>query len=242
MINPTNCSPFSVSSEGIGDQGTAVAFSSPFQVVNCSTLSFKPTMTITQLGGHKAGSRGQDPSVRFDLRTRTGDANLSSIAVTLPNALEIDQNHLGNICAKSELEKTHCAGRQPIGSVKDETPLLEKPLEGSAYAVSGYSGLPHVAFVLGGQVMVVPQGESKTVSDQRLRTSVPVIPDVPIGHFALTLFGGKQGYLSNTRGLCARPVVTTVEYMSQNGKTLTRQVKVKTPCGKGKGKKKRTHR
>ncbi len=116
MINPTNCSPFSVGSEGIGDQGTAVAFSSYFHAVNCAALPFAPKMTITQLGGHKATARGKDPSVRFDLSTRAGDANIKSIAVTLPNALEIDQNHLGNICSRSELETTHCAGRQPIGN------------------------------------------------------------------------------------------------------------------------------
>ena len=40
MINPTNCSPFSVGSEGIGDQGAAVAFSSYFHAVNCGVLGF----------------------------------------------------------------------------------------------------------------------------------------------------------------------------------------------------------
>jgi hypothetical protein len=145
--------------------------------------------------------------------------------------LEIDQNHLGNLCAKSELEKNHCAGRQPIGTVKDETPLLEHPLEGLAYAVSGYSGLPHVAFILGGQVMVVPQAESKTVGNGRLETTVPVVPDVPIGHFRLTLYGSKQGYLSNTRSLCKHPPVTAVEYTAQNGKTLTQTAPIKTACG-----------
>src|SRR5262249_42290303 len=153
-------------------------------------------------GGHQATRRNQDPSIRFDLNTRAGDANIRSIAVTLPNALEIDQGHLGNICARSELETTHCAGRQPIGTVKDETPLLENPLEGLAYAVSGYTGLPHVAFILGGQVMVVPQGKSESVKGGRLRTEVPTVPDVPIGHFQLTLFGAKKGYLTITRSLC----------------------------------------
>ena len=37
-INPTNCDPFSVVSHGTGDEGTKVAFSSPFQVINCRTL------------------------------------------------------------------------------------------------------------------------------------------------------------------------------------------------------------
>ena len=38
MINPTNCTPFSVASQGIGDQGTLVDFSSPFQAVDCASL------------------------------------------------------------------------------------------------------------------------------------------------------------------------------------------------------------
>jgi hypothetical protein len=231
MINPTNCSEFQTVSEGVGDQGTAVAFSSPFVAVNCATLPFSPKMTITQLGSHKATFRGQDPSIRFDLRTRPGDANIKSLAVTLSNALEIDQNHLGNLCAKSELETAHCAGRQPIGTVKDETPLLEKPLEGLAYAVSGYRGLPHVAFVLGGQVTVIPQGESKTLSGGRLRTVIPVVPDVPVGHFQLTLFGKGHGYLANTRSLCARAASTTVEYTAQNNKALSQKASIRAACG-----------
>ncbi len=229
MINPTNCSPLSVGSEGIGDQGTAVAFSSYFHADNCFGLPFKPTMKITQLGGNKATSRGEDPSIRFDLNTRGGDANIKSVAVTLPSALEIDQNHLRNLCSKSELSTTHCAGREAIGRVKDETPLLEAPLEGLAYAVSGYNGLPHVAFILGGQVMVIPQGESRATKPG-LRTEVPTVPDVPVGHFQLTLFGGNQGYLANTRNLCHHPVTMSVEYSGQNGKKLSQKVAAKTAC------------
>ena len=52
-INPTNCSPFSVDSQGIGDQGTVTDFSSYFHAVNCATLAFKPKMTIRQIGGSK---------------------------------------------------------------------------------------------------------------------------------------------------------------------------------------------
>src|SRR5262249_27224970 len=150
-INPTNCSPFAVDSQGIGDQGTVTDFSSYFNAVNCTTLPFRPRMTMTRMGGRKSTKRASDPSIRFDLHTNGGDANIQSLSVTLPNALEIDQRHLGNICSRSELEASQCAGRQPIGVVKDETPLLDHPLEGLAYAVSGFGGLPHVAFILRGQ-------------------------------------------------------------------------------------------
>jgi hypothetical protein len=232
-INPTNCSPSSVASQGIGDQGTVANFSSYFQVVNCSTLPFGPRMTIRQLGGHKQTGRAKDPSVRFDLSTRPGDANLKSVAVTLPKAFAIDQRHLGNICSKAELAATRCAGRAAIGTVSVETPLLDQPLQGTAYAVSGYGKLPHLAFILGGQVTLIPEAESSSVKGGHLKTVVPVIPDAPIGKFHLTLYGGKRGYLTNTRGLCSSSAVTTVEYIAQNGKKRTQRVTAKTACGSG---------
>ena len=229
-INPTNCSPFSVTSEGIGDQGTVASFSSYFQVVNCSTLSFKPRMTIKQLGGHKQTTRAKDPSLRFDLYTRHGDANLKSVAVTLPKAFAIDQRHLGNICSKAELAATRCAGKAAIGTVSVNTPLLEKPLSGTAYAVSGFGKLPHLAFILNGQVTLIPEAESSSVKGGHLKTVVPIVPDAPIGHFQLTLYGGKRGYLTNTRELCASSAVTTIEYIAQNGKKLTQRATAKTAC------------
>ena len=230
MINPTNCSAFTVGSEGVGNQGTAVAFSSPFQTVNCYTLPFGPKLTIAQLGGRKATRRAKQPSLQFNLNTTPGDANLRSVALTLPKSIHIDQEHLGNLCDRSELAADQCKGKTQLGTVIDETPLLEKPLEGPAYAVSGFGKLPHVVFILAGQVTVMPEGISTTVSGGRLRTVIPVIPDVPIGHFRLTLFGGSHGYLENTESLCGSPQVSAVEIEAQNGKKLTEQVKAKTAC------------
>ena len=231
MINPTSCSPFTVGSEGIGNQGTAVSFSSPFQAVNCFALPFEPRMTITQLGGHKATQRSKDPSLAIELNTLPGDANIKSIAVTLPKAFEIDQRHLGNICDRAELASDRCAGRQPIGEAVTNTPLLEAPLKGPVYAVSGYGVLPHLAFILDGQVMLIPEAESSTLgATGRLKTVVPVVPDAPIGNFRFTLFGGTQGYLANTQNLCRTPTISTIEFVAQNGKTETQQVKTKTAC------------
>jgi hypothetical protein len=232
----------SVDSQGIGDQGTVADFSSYFHVDNCGTLPFKPKMAITQVGSKKQTVRSQDPSLRFDLKTREGDANLKSVAVTLPKAFAVDQRHLGNICSKAQLAAEHCAGRQGIGTVEVQTPLLEAPLKGPAYAVSGYGKLPHLAFILGGQVTIIPEAESSSVKGGHLKTLVPVIPDAPIGHFRLTLYGGKQGYVINTRNLCASPSVTTVEYKAQNGKKLTQKVTTKAACGKGAKRRARTSR
>jgi hypothetical protein len=231
MINPTNCSPFSVESQGIGDQRTVANFSSFFRASDCGTLGFAPKMRITQLGGKGKTARSQDPSMRFDLTTRPGDANIKSLAVTLSKAFAIDQRHLGNLCSENELVRTKCAGRQAIGTAITTTPLLDGPLAGPVYAVSGSGGLPRLAFVLDGQVSLLPRAQSSSVKSGALKTVVPIVPDAPIGKFSLTLFGGKKGYLVNTRSLCAAPTVSAVEYVAQNGKKLTQKVRTKAACG-----------
>ncbi len=233
-INPTNCNPLSVDSQGIGDQGTITDFSSYFQVVNCETLPFKPTMTVRQVG-RKATRRATNPQVQFDLRTRPGDTNIKSLSVTLPGAFAIDQRHLGNICSEKELIEKQCAGRTPIGKASTTTPLLDRPLEGPVYAVSGSGGLPKLAFILNGQVNLEPRAETTTINRAGaglLVTKVPVVPDAPIGHFALTIFGGKTGYLSNTRDLCRHTPVVSVAYTGQNDRKSSQRIKVKSSCGK----------
>ena len=239
-INPTNCSPFTVDSQGIGDQATVTDFSSYFQVVNCDKLPFKPAMRIRQVG-RKGARRASNPALQFDLTTRPGDANIKSVAVTLSQAFEIDQRHLGNICSEKELAATQCAGRTPIGSAKTVTPLLDQPLSGPVYAVSGSGGLPRLAFVLNGQVNLVPRADTKTTPKGQLQTTVPVVPDAPIGHFQLTVFGGKTGYLINTRNLCAKRPVVDVSYVGQNGRTHSQRVKVRASCGKKKKARSKRH-
>ncbi len=240
-INPTNCSPFTVDSQGIGDQGTVTDFSSYFQVVNCARLAFKPKMTMRQVSGRKNTKRARNPQLKFDLRTRPGDANVKSISVTLSHAFEIDQRHLGNICSEKELTEKQCAGRTPIGEATTATPLLDQPLTGPVYAVSGSGGLPRLAFILNGQVNLVPRADTRTVRG-RLQTTVPVIPDAPIGHFRLTVFGGKTGYLINTRDICVHRPVTKIAYTGQNGKTRTENVRLKAACGKKKASSKKSKR
>jgi hypothetical protein len=235
VINPTNCSAFSIASQGIGDQGTVADFSSYFHAVNCSKLPFAPKLTMRSIGGRKATRRAVNPGLQIDLTTRPGDANIKALSVILPNAFEIDQRHLGNICSEKELAATECAGRTPIGKATTTTPLLDQPLSGPVYAVSGSGGLPRLAFILNGQVDLMPRADTETTKGGRLQTTVPVVPDAPIGRFRLTVFGGKRGYLVNTRNLCARPTVTEVKYTGQNGKLRNQEVPVKAPCGASSG-------
>jgi hypothetical protein len=240
-INPTNCEPKTVASQGIGDQDTITDFTSYFQAVNCASLGFQPKMSVRVTSGRRSTNRAQNPALRFDLRTRRQDANIKTISVTLPHAFEIDQRHLGNICSEKELTEKECAGRTAIGSARTDTPLLDQPISGPVYAVSGSGGLPRLAFILNGQVKIVPRADTNTVKG-KLKTTVPVVPDAPIGHFRLNVNGGKQGYLVNTRSLCVGRPTIRVEYEGQNGKNRTEDLRVKSKaCGK-KSKRSKRHR
>ena len=154
--------------------------------------------------------------------------------MTLPRAFEIDQEHLGNLCDKAELNADQCKGKAAIGTVSDETPLLEMPLEGNAYAVTGLGGgvLPHVVFILGGQVTVIPEGESKTVNDGELKTTIPVIPDVPIGHFRLSLYGGQLGLpLKHPEPLLPRRLPRRSKSKAKTARALTSRSRRRPPAG-----------
>ena len=219
MINPTNCSEFHTVSEGVGDQGTAVAFSSPFIAVNCSTLPFTPKLTITQLGGRKATRRREaaEPPVQPQHDPRRRQPPLGC-----PHPAQVHTYRPGT--PRQPLRPHRTRRRSVQGRNADRHRDRRNAAPRKAPRRPRLRGLglrrilPHVVFILGGQVTVMPEGISTTVSGGRLRTVIPVIPDVPIGHFRLTLFGGSQGYLENTESLCGSPQLSTVEIKGQNGK------------------------
>ena len=159
--------------------------------------------------------------MRFELRTRNGDANIKSLsrdpAEGLRDRPAPPRQHLLEGPAR---RRTRAPGASRSGPSKRGRRCSTQPLTGPAYAVSGFGKLPRLAFILDGQVRLVPQAESSSVGG-KLTTVVPVIPDAPIGYFKLDLLGGKQGYLVNTRSLCASPAKVVVAYTAQSGRETT---------------------
>jgi len=118
-----------------------------------------------------------------------------------------------------------------MGTATAVSPLLEKPLEGTAYLASGYGHkLPDVLVALKGQVDVNLDGIVSSVH-QRLRTSFVTVPDVPVTKFTLSLLGGKHGLLINSANLCAGAQRATVNMTGQNNRRLNSRPKISLPCG-----------
>ncbi len=237
IINPTNCDPFSVDADAVGDQGAKSSLSEPFQVASCAGLPFSPRLGLKLSG---STMRIGNPALTATLTAKPGDANVASTSVTLPPTELIDNAHIQDPCTKVQFAQGLTAGEKcppgsMIGFAKAETPLLEKPLEGPVYLRSAgtqsKSGLPDVVAALNGQVDITLDGKIATVRG-RLRTTFSAVPDVPVSGFTLRLDGGKKGLLQNNTNLCAHALPTIFDITGQNGKTADHSINLQAPCRK----------
>jgi hypothetical protein len=253
-LNPTSCNPQAVSGQITGGgadfqnpaDDTVKAVSSYFQPKGCGSLAFNPKLTGTILNGAQGIHRSDHPNLSFHLTETPGDANIAQVAVTLPQAFQIDQANLGNICSETELAQTRCAGRNTVGTATATTPLLDKPLSGPVYAVSGSGGLPKLAVILNGEINFLLRGITTTQGAQ-LQNTFPAAPDAPVSSFDLTLNGGPTGYLVNNRNVCGKPKKTrkgkrfvrtplnaAALFTAQDGDTRSQSVPIAAQCPKAK--------
>jgi hypothetical protein len=126
---------------------------------------------------------------------------------------------------------TTCAGRQAIGEATTTTPLLEQPPSGPIYALSESGGLSRLAFVLKGQVDLIP---APTPRPTRRDADTPPFLSFRTPRSATSPghLRRQEGLLVNTRSLCSRIPITQIAYTGQNGKTRSGAIKVKVACGR----------
>ncbi|MBO0746710.1 MAG: hypothetical protein J2O47_00080, partial [Acidimicrobiaceae bacterium] len=268
ILTPTNCNPMQVTGTVTGggrdfddpSDDTVKPVSSYYQVQGCGGLGFTPHLTGTILNGTQGIHRSDHPNLNFHLAYTPGDANIASVAVTLPQAFQIDQANLGNICSETQLATQECAGRNTVGTASATTPLLGSTLSGPVYAVSGSGGLPKLAVILNGPaadpVHLLVRGITTTVG-ARIANTFPLVPDTPVTGFDLTLNGGAVGYLVNNTNVCGpakvkgkgrkakqakkkakrlRKANLTADafIVAQDGDTLSQKVPIAAQCPKAK--------
>jgi hypothetical protein len=245
-LNPTSCDPLATTATlrgGGADPANPAAFSAsaagvPFQTSDCQALAFKPKLSTRLYGGRKAARRSGHPKFRAVLVARDGDANIRRAAVTLPHSEFLDQGHIGTVCVKAKLAANDCPARSIYGYARAQSPLLDHELAGPVYLVPSNHGIPDLLADLRGQVNIRLRGEISSAKE-RIKTVFPLVPDVPVSKFVLTMKGGRKGLLENSRNLCAGPNYSFVNFKAQNGKRLKqKKLPLRMPvCGKGKKRK-----
>lgn len=226
-LNPTNCKQMAVEADVSGDEGGQAHAARTYQVANCRSLPYEPSMSIGLSGGVE---RLGHPAIHAVLTAKPGEANTRRLSVTLPEGEQLDNSHFETICPRAAFAADACPGGSKIGKAVVTTPLLDQPLLGWVYLRASQRGLPDLALKLDGQFDIEAIGRVDAV-DARLRTTFQVLPDAPVSRIDVRLAGGRKGLVINSDGLCGRTVRADLRMAGQNETRLVRKPKIQVACG-----------
>jgi hypothetical protein len=230
-LNPTNCSPESVSATVRSTQGTVAQPSAYFQAAGCDQLSFKPSLAF-----HLAGPthRGGHPRLKAVLKMPAGGANIAAASVALPASELIDQGNFDNVCTRVQFAADECPAGSVYGHVVAKSPLFDETLEGPVYLRSSSHNLPDTVAVLKGPpsfpIEVDVDGRVDSIHGG-VRNTFETVPDAPVSSFVLTLAGGRtKGLFENGEELCAATNRATAKFTAQNGNKVVLHPVMQASC------------
>jgi hypothetical protein len=227
QFNPTNCSPMAISGTLTGYDGASETVSSPFEVANCASLPFKPTLTAT-VGGQASKENGASFDVKIE-SAGLGQADIHKVDLTLPVALPSRLTTIQKACpvATFNASPTDCDEGSVIGEGIVYTPVFKNPLRGKAYLV-GHAGeaFPDTEFVLKGEgVTLVLDGKTNIkngITYSRFETN----PDAPFTKFEAIFPTGPHSALTayvptkENYNLCKTSLTMPTEIAGQNGTVI----------------------
>ncbi len=227
-LNPTNCDPFQVEGQLVGNQGTVAEPMALYQVANCADLKFAPKLNLKLKGSTK---RRGHPALQATVNAKPGEANIARTQVSMPKTLLLDQGHIGTVCTRVQFSSHSCPADSVYGEAMLETPLLAKPLSGPVYLRSSTTKLPDLVADLQGQIEIALVGKIDTAKGGGLRATFSKVPDAPVSKFVLNMQGGKKGLLVNSENLCKQTQKASVQLGGQNGSSSNSKKKLQTACG-----------
>jgi hypothetical protein len=244
-FNPTNCEAISVLGSATSTQGVTFAAPVHFQAANCAVLGFKPKFTASAPAKtSRADGAALDVKVAYP---GTGNANIRSVAVSLPKQLPARLTTIQKACPAATFDQNPalCGEGALVGIGTASTPILSAPLSGPAYLVShGGAAFPDIVVILQGQGIRLDLVGNVFISKTGITSATFAhIPDAPISSFDLSLPAGPHSALSAVGSLCAGPLSMPTTINAQNGAQVTQTTQVKvTGCPAAKKAKHKTKR
>jgi hypothetical protein len=243
-FNPTNCNPLAVTGTLTGAEGGTENVSTPFHAANCSTLPFKPTMTITTKGN---ASKANGAELKVKVTSAPGQANIGKVKLVLPLQLPSRLTTIQKACRDTvfEANPANCDEGSNIGYATAVTPVLKSPLTGPAYLVShGNAAFPDVEFVLKGEGVTIVLDGQTDIKKGITTSTFNAVPDAPVSTFETVLPEGPHSALtsnvpaSKNFSLCGQKLVIPTTITGQNGAVIQQETKVPVEgCGAVKGSK-----
>jgi hypothetical protein len=231
-FNPTSCAQQAVTATIAATQGASANVATPFAATGCSSLPFKPTLTVSSQG---RTSKLDGASLTVKVSSKAGEANIHRVDLTIPTALPSRLTTLQKACTEAQFNANPagCPEGSFIGSAKAVTPVLSVPLEGPAILVShGGAAFPDVEFVLQGEGVTVVIDGGTQIKKGLTYSKFETVPDAPISSFETVLPEGPHSVLSANGNLCTPTTTKTVlvkkritERVKGHNKRVTKKVK-----------------
>jgi hypothetical protein len=243
LFNPTDCEPLSVGGVLSSVQGASAGVSSRFQAANCAALPFKPVFSVST---QAATSKHNGASLLVKSAFPAGEANVHSVAVTLPKQLPARLTTIQQACTEQvfNANPAGCPAGSDIGTATASTPILSGPVTGPVYLVShGGAAFPDVVAILQGEGVTVDLTGSISIKHNITSSTFASVPDAPITSFTLTLPEGPHSGLAavvpakNKGSLCGQSLAMPFTTTGQNGAVIKQPVKIQvTGCPRAKKK------
>jgi hypothetical protein len=193
-------------------------------------------------------SKKQGASLTVNGVFPAGEANIHSVAVTLPKQLPARLTTIQQACTEAVFaaNPASCPAGSDIGVLTATTPILSNPVMGPAYLVShGGAAFPDVVGILQGEGVTVYLTGSIDIKKGVTSSTFATIPDAPITAFQFNLPEGPHSGLAavvpaKAKGsLCGQNLTMPFTITAQNGAQLKQNVKIGvTGCTKIKAKRK----
>jgi uncharacterized repeat protein (TIGR01451 family) len=226
VMNPTSCDPTQIAATLSSTDGATSHASSRFQAAGCASLDFAPTFkALTQ--AHTSKRAGA--SLRVDVTSGPGQANIGKVKVDLPRQLPSRLSTLQKACPEGvfNANPASCPEGSVVGAATAVTPLLAHQLTGPAILVShGGAQFPDLVIVLQGDGITLQLDGQTDIKRGITSSSFGVVPDAPISTFDLMLPEGPHSALGAFASLCAHPLLMPTKITGQNGALIKRTTRI----------------
>jgi len=232
IFNPTSCNPMSVAGALSLNQGTTAAVSSPFQVVGCAGLPFKPTFAVST---QAKASKQYGASLNVKVSSGTSQANIAKVDVSLPKQLPSRLSTLQKACTEAQFaaNPAGCPADSIVGLATAHTPVLNVPLTGPAILVShGGAAFPDLVVILQGQGVTIELTGNTDIKSGITYSRFETVPDAPISTFELQLPEGPHSILgtylpaSANYDLCGQALTMPTTITGQSGAQVKQTTKI----------------
>jgi len=230
VFNPTSCGANAVTASLRSRAGSEATPSSPFVVHGCIDLPFRPHLSVS-LGPPAQLRAGGHPSLRMAMEMPPRNANLRSVAVRLPKALQLDPSGLEELCSRRRAAEGRCPAQARVGTASARSPLLARPMKGIVYLVQpDGAGPPDLWASVSGQGLEMNLRARTEIHDGRLKTRFLDLPDFPMRSLVLRLGSGGGTFLKLARRPCGG-LFAPSKISAQNGARTAMRPQIDAQAG-----------